>query len=77
MDLNAMLEKHEAGGKFSDEVLQSGGWNYMAAVKWCLETESVLGIMGLENEDFCQRFYEAVVARLEKDIQQLNGRYWE
>ncbi|KAL6355639.1 hypothetical protein LRP88_11242 [Fusarium phalaenopsidis] len=77
MDLNAMLEKHEAGGKFSDEVLQSGGWNYMAAVKWCLETESVLGIMGLENEDFCQRFYEAVVARLEKDIQQLSSRCWE
>ncbi|KAH7253376.1 hypothetical protein B0J15DRAFT_536317 [Fusarium solani] len=77
MDLNAMLEKHEAGGKFSDEVLQSGGWNYMVAVKWCLETESVLGIMGLENEDFCQRFYEAVVARLEKDIQQLSSRCWE
>ncbi|KAJ4181985.1 hypothetical protein NW755_010673 [Fusarium falciforme] len=77
MDLNAMLEKHEAGGKFSDEVLQNGGWNYMAAVKWCLETESVLGIMGLENEDFCQRFYEAVVARLEKDIQQLSSRCWE
>ncbi|KAI8649928.1 hypothetical protein NCS56_01444000 [Fusarium sp. Ph1] len=77
MDLNAMLEKHEAGGKFSDEVLQSGGWNYMAAVKWCLETESVLGIMGLENEDFCQRFYEAVVARLEKNIQQLSSRCWE
>ncbi|KAJ3459399.1 hypothetical protein MRS44_015472 [Fusarium solani] len=77
MDLNAMLEKHEAGGTFSDEVLQSGGWNYMAAVKWCLETESVLGIMGLENEDFCQRFYEAVVARLEKDIQQLSSRFWE
>ncbi|UPK99793.1 hypothetical protein LCI18_010728 [Fusarium solani-melongenae] len=77
MDVNAMLEKHEVGGKFNDEVLQSGGWNYMAAVKWCLETESVLGIMGLENEDFCQRFYEAVVARLEKDIQQLSNRCWE
>ncbi|KAL2672478.1 hypothetical protein Neosp_013189 [[Neocosmospora] mangrovei] len=77
MDLNAMLEKHEAGGKFNDEVLQNGGWNYMAAVKWCLETESVLGIMGLENEDFCQRFYEAVVARLEKDIQQLSSRCWD
>ncbi|KAM5378827.1 hypothetical protein ACJZ2D_004300 [Fusarium nematophilum] len=71
MDLNAMLEKHEAGRRFRDEVLQSGGMNYMAAVKWCLE--SVLGIMGLENEDFCQSFYEEVVARLEKDIQQLSS----
>ncbi|RTE81246.1 hypothetical protein BHE90_004231 [Fusarium euwallaceae] len=77
MDLNAMLEKHEVGGKFRDEVLQSGGWNYMAAVKWCLETESVLGNMGLESEGFCQSFYEEVVARLEKDIQQLSSRCWE
>lgn len=75
IDLNGMLEKHEAGKKFTDEVLQSGGWNYMTVVKWCLETESVLGIMGLEDEDFCQRFYEAVVARLESDIQQLSSRY--
>ncbi|RSL54798.1 hypothetical protein CEP54_009669 [Fusarium duplospermum] len=77
MDLNAMLEKHEVGGKFRDEVLQNGGWNYMAAVKWCLETESVLGNMGLESEGFCQNFYEEVVARLEKDIQQLSSRCWE
>ncbi|KAK7413083.1 hypothetical protein QQX98_008031 [Neonectria punicea] len=69
MDLNTMLEKHEVGGKFRDEVLQSGGINYMTAVKWCLE--SVLGIMGLDNEDFCQNFYEEVVVRLETDIQQL------
>ncbi|KPM34619.1 hypothetical protein AK830_g11964 [Neonectria ditissima] len=71
MDLNEILEKHEAGGKFGDKVLQSGGINYMAAVRWCLE--SVLGIMGPENEEFCQNFYEEVVARLEKDIQQLSS----
>ncbi|KAK7425983.1 hypothetical protein QQZ08_007565 [Neonectria magnoliae] len=69
MDLNTILEKNEVGRKFRDEVLQSGGINYMTAVKWCLE--SVLGITGLNNEDFCQNFYEEVVVRLETDIQQL------
>ncbi|RGP76046.1 hypothetical protein FLONG3_5437 [Fusarium longipes] len=67
--LNVMLEKYEAGDRFKDKVLQCGGWNYIVAVNWCLE--SVLGIMGLENENFCQSFYEEVVARLEKDIRQV------
>jgi hypothetical protein len=75
IDLKAIMEKREAGFQLRNKVLEEVGENYMMAVEWCLD--NVLGIMGLEDEDFCQNFYEGVVLRLEKDVQQLSSCYWE
>ncbi|KAK5988293.1 hypothetical protein PT974_12437 [Cladobotryum mycophilum] len=70
-DMNSILSMHETGNQFSDKILENGGINYMATVKWCLE--SVLGIAGLEDDSFCQNFYVEVVARLEEDVKLLES----
>lgn len=72
-DLAFIMEKRKAGLQLRDKVLEEVGENYLLAVEWCLN--NVLGIMGLEDEEFCQSFYEGVVSRLEKDIQQLSKCY--
>jgi hypothetical protein len=72
-DLTFIMEKRKAGLQLRDKVLEEVGENYLLAVEWCLN--NVLGIMGLEDEEFCQSFYEGVVLRLEKDIQQLSKCY--
>ncbi|KAH7196352.1 uncharacterized protein B0J16DRAFT_225 [Fusarium flagelliforme] len=72
-DLAFILEKRKAGLQLRDKVLEEVGENYLLAVEWCLN--NVLGIMGLEDEEFCQSFYEGVILRLEKDIQQLSKCY--
>jgi len=64
--MDSILSKHEVGTKFSDEIITNGGINYAAAVRWCLGT--VLEVSGLESDEFCQKFYGAVVAKLEEDI---------
>lgn len=69
-DLAFIMEKRKAGLQLRDKVLEEVGENYLLAVEWCLN--NVLGIIGLEDEEFCQSFYEGVVLRLEKDIQQLS-----
>ncbi|KAH7242649.1 hypothetical protein BKA59DRAFT_441911 [Fusarium tricinctum] len=74
-DLKAMMEKREAGFQWRNKVLEEVGDNYMMAVEWCLD--NALGFMGLEDEEFCQNFYEGVVLRLEKDVQQLSSCVWE
>ncbi|GAB1315508.1 hypothetical protein MFIFM68171_05718 [Madurella fahalii] len=65
MDMSTVLSKYEAGKRLSSEVLENGGLHYETVVKWCLD--SVLGVAGLENDDYCQKFYGAVVAKLEQD----------
>ncbi|CAG7561089.1 unnamed protein product [Fusarium equiseti] len=72
-DLAFIMEKRKAGLQLRDKVLEEVGENYLLAVEWCLN--NVLGIMGFEDEDFCQCFYEGVVSRLENDIQQLSKCY--
>jgi len=72
-DLAFIMEKRKAGLELRDKVLEEVGENYLLAVEWCLN--NVLGIMGLEDEEFCQSFYEGIILRLEKDIQQLSKRY--
>ena len=72
-DLAFIIEKRKASLQLRDKVLEEVGENYLLAVEWCLN--NVLGIMGLENEVFCQSFYEGVVLRLEKDIQQLSKSF--
>ena len=72
-DLAFIMEKRKAGLQLRDKVLEEVGENYLLAVEWCLN--NVLGIMGLENEEFCQSFYEGVVLRLEKDIELLSKSF--
>ncbi|KAI8954496.1 hypothetical protein F4801DRAFT_533416 [Xylaria longipes] len=66
MDIGSIVSKRERGRQLEEEVLVNGGMNYAAAVKWCLD--GIYGVAGLQNDRFCQRFYEAVVARLEDDL---------
>ncbi|KAK3296435.1 uncharacterized protein B0H64DRAFT_170279 [Chaetomium fimeti] len=69
MDMESILSKYEAASRFNGEVMTSGGINYASAVKWCLGT--VLEVAGLEDDTFCQKFYGAVVAKLEDDAKLL------
>lgn len=71
MDMISILSKHEAGNMLSGEVLQNGGIHYESVVRWCLG--SVLEVAGLENDNFCQNFYGAVVAKLEDDVKLTAG----
>ncbi|KAI0908737.1 hypothetical protein F4823DRAFT_597526 [Ustulina deusta] len=65
-NIGSIISKRARGAQFEEEVLVNGGMNYAAAVKWCLD--SIYGVAGLQNDRFCQNFYEAVIARLEDDI---------
>jgi hypothetical protein len=67
--MESILSKYEAGSRLNGEVMTSGGMNYASAVQWCLGT--VLEVAGLEDDDFCQKFYGAVVAKLEEDAKLL------
>lgn len=67
--INSILSKHKAAASRRDRIREVGGENYEGAVMWCFE--SAFKIAGLENEDFCQKFYAAVVAPLEKDAEDL------
>lgn len=69
MDMESILSKYEAASRLNSEVMTSGGMNYASAVKWCLGT--VLEVAGLEDDTFCQKFYGAVVAKLEDDAKLL------
>lgn len=66
-DLNGMLQKYSMSKTMIEEVLLNGGIDYMEAVKWCLD--SVLGNVGLEDEEFCGVFYKEVVMKLRKLLQ--------
>lgn len=70
MDMNTILTRHEAGSRLRDQVLENGGLNYTHAVKWCLD--NVFNVASLENEGFCQAFYNEIVARLQEDISYLS-----
>ncbi|KAI0454725.1 hypothetical protein F5B21DRAFT_524331 [Xylaria acuta] len=67
MDIGSIVSERERGSQLEEEVLVNGGVNYAAAVKWCLD--SFYSVPGLQNDTFCQNFYEAVVARLEDDLE--------
>lgn len=67
--MEAILSRYEAGSRLNGEVMTSGGINYASAVQWCLGT--VLEVAGLEDDSFCQKFYGAVVAKLEEDAKLL------
>ncbi|KAI1735319.1 hypothetical protein F4680DRAFT_307331 [Xylaria scruposa] len=69
MDIRSIVSKRERGSQLKEEVLVNGGMNYAAAVNWCLD--SIYGVAGLQNDTFCQQFYEAVVARLEDDLKMI------
>jgi triacylglycerol esterase/lipase EstA (alpha/beta hydrolase family) len=70
MDISTIVSKREAGRRLEEEILVRGGLHYANAVKWCLD--SVYGVSGLQDDKFCQNFYEAVVAPLEDDIQAIS-----
>ncbi|KAM7204679.1 hypothetical protein V8F20_003463 [Naviculisporaceae sp. PSN 640] len=65
LDMDIVLSKYEAGSQLSGEVLTCGGINFADVVKWCLG--AVLEVAGFDNDEFCQKFYGAVVTKLEED----------
>lgn len=65
LDMDSVLFKYEAGSRLSGEVLTCGGINFADVVKWCLG--AVLEVAGFDNDEFCQKFYGAVVTKLEED----------
>ncbi|KAI1753977.1 hypothetical protein F4782DRAFT_528907 [Xylaria castorea] len=69
MDIRSIVSKRQRGSHLEEEVLVNGGMNYAAAVNWRLD--SIYGVAGLQNDTFCQHFYEAVVARLEDDLEMI------
>ncbi|QYS95619.1 hypothetical protein H0G86_002900 [Trichoderma simmonsii] len=70
MDVRTVLSKRDAGKRLFDQLLESGGANYKAAVEWCFD--SVLHVAGLQNDKCCQQFFQEVVSRLEEDVQLLS-----
>ncbi|KAI0861777.1 hypothetical protein F4860DRAFT_475049 [Xylaria cubensis] len=69
MDIRSIVSKRERGSQLEEEVRVNGGMNFAAAVNWCLD--SIYGVAGLQNDTFCQHFYEAVIARLEDDLKMI------
>ncbi|KAI0436687.1 hypothetical protein F4803DRAFT_541328 [Xylaria telfairii] len=67
MDIGSIVSKREIVSQLEEDLLLKGGVNYVAAVTWCLAR--VYDISGLKNDMFCQNFLEAVVARLENDLE--------
>lgn len=70
MTINAILEKQTIASDMARLVLQNGGINYEAAVKWCLE--NFLSSANLDNAELAQQFYDAVTCRLETDMKLQN-----
>ena len=70
LDMESILTKYEAGSRLNGEVLTCGGINFAEVVKWCLG--AVLEVAGFDNDDFCQKFYGAVVVKLEEDAMLLS-----
>lgn len=69
--MESILSKYDVGSRLNGEVMTSGGMNYASAVQWCLGT--VLEVAGLEDDGFCQKFYGAVVTKLEEDAKLLTS----
>lgn len=68
VDMESALSNIKAAKDFAGDMVELGGMEYSRAVTWCLD--SFLGTKGLENDAFCQRFFEEVVAPLD-DIEQV------
>ncbi|KAI1130827.1 hypothetical protein F5Y10DRAFT_234878 [Nemania abortiva] len=66
IDPSSIISMRKRGSQLEEEILVSGGMNYAEAVKWCLD--STYRVAGLQDERFCQEFYEAVIGRLEDDL---------
>ncbi|KAM3498287.1 hypothetical protein MY10362_008385 [Beauveria mimosiformis] len=66
MSMNSIIMRYEASARLRDRVLENGGVGYASAVRWCLD--NVFNMVNLENETFCQEFYNHVVVRLEQDV---------
>lgn len=67
MDSNSIISRQEKGISMEGEIVVNGGMNYAAAVTWCLG--SVYKVADLQNDEFCQKFHEAVIRRFEDDLE--------
>lgn len=67
MDISSIISRQERGSQLEGEVRVNGGMNYAAAVTWCLG--SMYAVADLQNDGFCQNFYEAIIRRLEDDLE--------
>lgn len=68
MSLDAVLDKQNIASQMAGLILENGGMNYEAAVRWCLHSFSSVVSSCLENDNFSQEFYNAVIFRLESDL---------
>ncbi|TGJ81113.1 hypothetical protein E0Z10_g7668 [Xylaria hypoxylon] len=69
MDIRSIVSKRERSSQLEEEVLEIAGINYARAVKWCFD--SIYDLAGPQNARFWQNFYEAVILRLEDDLETL------
>ncbi|KAK6950789.1 hypothetical protein Daesc_007314 [Daldinia eschscholtzii] len=74
MDISSVVSKREILSQLADSVLENGGMNYLAVVKWCFE--NIHNAANMQNDRFCQDFFEAVVVRLEEDVKLLTEYYF-
>ncbi|KAI1181827.1 hypothetical protein F5B17DRAFT_423354 [Nemania serpens] len=72
IDIRSIISRKEKGSELAEEILVNGGFNYAAAVTWCLG--SMYEVADLQNDGFCQNFYEAVIRRLEADLEVIANR---
>ncbi|KAL6696786.1 hypothetical protein J3F84DRAFT_407510 [Trichoderma pleuroticola] len=70
MDARTIISKRNAGKRLFDQLLENGGINLKPAIEWCFD--SVCQAAGLQNDEYCQQFFQEVVSRLEDDIKLLS-----
>lgn len=66
MTMDKMVDKQMQAMEMAGLVLQNGGKDYLGAVQWCLE--NFLSVANLDNTEFARQFYEAVISKLEADM---------
>lgn len=72
MNPRTIIAKRDAGRQLFDQLLESSGFNLKPAIEWCFN--SVYHRMGgLQDDEYCQRFFEEVVSRLEEEIRYFSG----
>ncbi|KAL7960104.1 hypothetical protein V8C34DRAFT_277592 [Trichoderma compactum] len=72
MNVGTIISKRDAGRQLFDQLLESSGFNLKPAIEWCFN--SVYHRMGgLQDDEYCQRFFEEVVSRLEEEIKYFSG----
>ncbi|KAK4081077.1 uncharacterized protein Triagg1_2609 [Trichoderma aggressivum f. europaeum] len=72
MNFGTIITKRDEGRQLFDRLLESSGFNLKPAIEWCFNS-MYHRMGGLQDEQYCQRFFEEVVSRLEEEIKYFSG----